>query len=85
MPSQRGEVERPDPVPAGLECAQVLQDPCTAEVLRGETPRDPWIERRDTESKVEARGKCVFTNFLALMSSFSLTLLPVSSSSSKGL
>lgn len=78
-------MERPDTVPPGLECAQVLQDPCIAEVLRSETPRDPWIERGDTESEVEAREKCMFTNFLALMSSFSLMLLPVSSSSSKGL
>lgn len=46
-----------------------------------------WIERdqRQRASKVETGGKCVFTNFLALMSSFSLTVLPVSSSSSKGL
>lgn len=67
--------------------AQVLQDSCIAEVLRGETPKRPLDrrERRHTESEVEVRAKCVFTNFLALMSSFSLTVLPVSSSSSKGL
>lgn len=36
-------------------------------------------------SEEGSRGKRLFTNFLALMSSFSLTVLPVSSSSSKGL
>ena len=42
-------------------------------------------ERGERGSEMEARGKRLFTNFLALMSSFSLTVLPVSSSSSKGL
>lgn len=36
-------------------------------------------------SEGEIRGKRFFTHFLVLMSSFSLTVLPVSSSSSKGL
>lgn len=42
-------------------------------------------KEKDRASEVKTGGKRLFTNFLALMSSFSLTVLPVSSSSSKGL